>query len=83
MTDNPNVVLRGGPGDGQISYVPVLGDPMPFEDVGGGSVTYVDSDELEEHGGIQLRVYVLKVGSPSAAGRYRRERDRGYRTVPP
>ena len=55
MPNNPNVVLRGGPGDGQASYFPALGDPMPFEDVGGGSVTYVDSDE---HEGMQLRVYV-------------------------
>ena len=61
MPNNPNVVLRGGPGDGQISCFPGLGDPMPFEDVGGGSVTYVDSDELEEHEGIQLRVYVPQV----------------------
>lgn len=34
---------------------------MPFKDVGGGSITYVDNGELEEHGGIQLRVYVSKV----------------------
>jgi hypothetical protein len=61
MPNKPNVVLRGGPADGQISYFPALGDPMPFEDVGGGSITYVDNDELEEHEGIQLRVYVPKV----------------------
>ncbi len=61
MPNNPNVVLRGGPGDGRISYFPTVGDPMPFEDVGGGSVTYVDSDEFEEHAGIQLRVYVPRV----------------------
>jgi hypothetical protein len=29
---------------------------MPFEDVDGDSVTYAESDELEEHEGIQLRV---------------------------
>ncbi|MGF9757646.1 hypothetical protein AAII07_20850 [Microvirga sp. 0TCS3.31] len=61
MPENPNVILRRGPGDGQISYFPTLGDPMPFEDVGGGSVTYVDSDEFEEHEGIQLRVHVPRV----------------------
>jgi len=61
MPNKPNVVLRGGPGDGQISYFPALGDPMPFEDVGGGLITYVDNHELEEHEGIQLRVYVPKV----------------------
>jgi hypothetical protein len=61
MPNKPNVVLRGGLGDGQISYFPALGDPMPFEDVGGGSVTYADSGELEEHEGIQLRVYVPRV----------------------
>lgn len=52
--------MRGGPADGQISYVPALGDPLPYEDIGGGSITYGDSDELEEHDGIQLRVYVRK-----------------------
>jgi hypothetical protein len=31
---------------------------MSYEDVGGGSLTYVDSDELKELGGIQLRVCV-------------------------
>jgi hypothetical protein len=61
MPNNPNVVLPGGPGDGQTSYFPALGDPIPFEDVRGGSVTYVDSDELEEYEGIQLRVYVPQV----------------------
>ena len=45
MPNKPNVVLRGGPGDGQISYFPALGDPMPFEDVGGGLIIYVDNDE--------------------------------------
>jgi hypothetical protein len=29
MPNKPNVVLRGGLGDGQISYFPALGDPMP------------------------------------------------------
>jgi hypothetical protein len=60
MPDTPNVVMRGGPADGQISHVRAVGDPMPFEDVGGGSITYVASDELEEHEGVQLRVYVPK-----------------------
>lgn len=61
MPNKPNVVMRGGPADGQISCFLALGDPLPFEDVGGGSITYVDSDELEEHDGIRLRVYVPKV----------------------
>ena len=60
MPHKPNVVLRGGPADGQISYLPALGDPMPVEDVGGGSITYVDSGELAEHEGLPLRVYVPK-----------------------
>lgn len=60
MPDKSNVVLRGGPADGRISYLPAPGEPMPFEDVGGGSITYVDSNEVEEHEGIQLRVYVPK-----------------------
>jgi hypothetical protein len=60
MPNKPNVVMRGGPADGQIAHFPALGDPMPFEDVGGGSITYVDSDQLEEHEAIQLRVYVPK-----------------------
>lgn len=60
MLNKPNVVMRGGPADGQTSYLPSLGDPMSFEDVGGGSITYVDSAELEEHGGVQLRIYVPK-----------------------
>lgn len=67
MPHKPNVVMRGGPADGQISYFPALGDPMPFEDVGGGSITYVDSDELEEHESIQLRVYVPGPDRPGAA----------------
>lgn len=60
MPNKPNVVMRGGPADGHISHLSTLGDPMPFEDVGGGSITYVDSDQLEEHDGIPLRVYVPK-----------------------
>ena len=60
MPNKPNVVMRGGPADGRISHTPTLGDPMPFEDVGGGSITYVDSHQLEEHEGVQLRVYVPK-----------------------
>ena len=34
---------------------------MPFEDVGGNSVTYAKSDELEEREGIQLRVCAVGV----------------------
>jgi hypothetical protein len=57
MPNNPNVVFRGGPADGQTSYIPALGEPISVEDVGGGSITYVDNDELEEHDGVGLRVY--------------------------
>lgn len=53
----PNVVFRGGPADGEATYLQNLGDPMPFEDVGGGSVLYVDTDQLVEHDGNMLRVY--------------------------
>lgn len=60
MPNKPNIVMRGGPAEGQLSYVATLGDALPFEDVGGGSITYVDSDALEEHDGIQLRVYIPK-----------------------
>jgi hypothetical protein len=60
MPNKPNVVMRGGPADGQIAHSPIPGEPMPFEDVGGGSITYVENDQLEEHEGIQLRVYVPK-----------------------
>jgi hypothetical protein len=51
------VILRGWPADGEVMYYPALGEPMPFENVGGGSITYVDTDELEERYGIMLRVY--------------------------
>lgn len=60
MPNQPNVVMRGGPADGQRAYVPVLGEPMSVEDVGGGSITYVASDRLEDDEGIELRVYVPK-----------------------
>jgi hypothetical protein len=55
--NTPNVILRGGPADGQVAYVPSSGDPVPFEDTGGGSITYVDTDRREEREGITLRVY--------------------------
>jgi hypothetical protein len=58
MDDSPNVILRGGPADGRVSHCAALGDPMPVEDVGGGSITYVDADRVEEHDGRTLRVYV-------------------------
>jgi len=57
MNNKPNVILRGGPADGEVTYYPGLGEPMPFEDVGGGSITYVDTDELAGRDGITLRVY--------------------------
>lgn len=42
-------------------HFPNLGDPMSYEDEGGGSITYLDTDQLEEHDGIMLRVYEPKV----------------------
>ena len=60
MPNQPNVVMRGGPADGQLAHVPVLGDPMPVEDVGGGSITYVASEQVEDGEGVELRVYVPK-----------------------
>jgi hypothetical protein len=33
---------------------------MAFEDVGGGSITYWDRRDVEEHERMQLRVYVPK-----------------------
>ena len=61
MTNEPNVVLRGGPADGEILCVHALGDPVSVEDVGGGSITYVDHGERQEHEGVQLQVYVPKM----------------------
>jgi hypothetical protein len=57
MPNEPNVVLRGGPANGEMRHLPNLGDPTSYEDEGGGSITYVDTDQLEEHDGIMLRVY--------------------------
>ena len=58
MDTTPNVVLRGGPADGQTTHHAALGHPMSFEDVGGGSITYVATDEVEEREGLALQVYV-------------------------
>ncbi|GAA5119897.1 hypothetical protein GCM10023339_34410 [Alloalcanivorax gelatiniphagus] len=58
MDSLPNVILRGGPGDGRLDHASAPGDRLPFEDVGGGSITYVDSGRTEEHDGVLLRVYV-------------------------
>ena len=57
-TPHGKVILRGGPGDGQVLQAPAPGEPVPFEDVGGGSITYVDAGDVEEHDGSSLRVYV-------------------------
>jgi hypothetical protein len=57
MSSKPNVLLRSGPADGQVMHAQALGEAMQVEDVGGGAVTYVDTDELEERDGILLRVY--------------------------
>ena len=57
MTSEPNVILRGGPADGQTSRAPEPGAPIGVEDVGGGSITYVDTGELEQRDGRELRVY--------------------------
>jgi len=53
----PKVILRGGPADGQVASCPVPGEPLSVEDVGGGSITYVDAGRSEEHDGDTLRVY--------------------------
>lgn len=47
MNNSPNAILRGGPANGEAIYHPALGDPLPFEDEGGGSITSFDTDELE------------------------------------
>lgn len=60
MTDTPNAVLRGGPADGEAVHTPHLGDPVPYEDDGGGSITYLPTDQVEERDGIVLRVYEVK-----------------------
>ena len=57
MTNASNVILRGGPADGQVSHVAEVGEPIGIEDVGGGSITYVDTGEVEERDGVELRVY--------------------------
>jgi hypothetical protein len=61
MSNRPNVVLRGGPANGETMHFPDLGDPLSYEDEGGGSITYLDTDRLEEHDGILLRVYEPKI----------------------
>lgn len=57
MTHEPNVILRDGPADGQTSYVADPGEPLGVEDVGGGSITYVDTGEVVQRDGAGLRVY--------------------------
>ena len=57
MTNDPNVILRGGPADGQTSLTAEPGEPVGVEDVGGGSITYVDTGEVEQRDGRELRVY--------------------------
>lgn len=58
MDKEPNVILRGGRADGEVAYVSAPGEPLSHEDDGGGSITYVDSNEVEERDGKRLRVYV-------------------------
>ncbi|QBX55047.1 hypothetical protein EXE58_05985 [Nocardioides seonyuensis] len=57
MDNEPNVILRGGPADGEVRRLPELGEPMPYEDEGGGSITYFDTGETAEQAGVALRVY--------------------------
>lgn len=57
MDTQPNVILRGGPADGEVRRLVDLGEPMPYEDDGGGSITYFDTGEVSELGGGTLRVY--------------------------
>ncbi|WP_374455730.1 hypothetical protein [Nocardioides sp.] len=54
MTHDPNVILRGGPADGHVAEP---GEPIGVEDVGSGSITYVDPGEVEQRDGRELRVY--------------------------
>ena len=61
MQSEPNIILREGPAHGQMSYVHALGDPMPVEDVGGGSITSIDAGEVQGHDGVQLRVYTPRL----------------------
>ena len=57
MTNASNVILRDGPADGQVAHVADVGQPIGVEDVGGGSITYVDTGEVVERDGVELRVY--------------------------
>lgn len=57
MSDDPNVILRGGPADGQTAHCAEVGEPISIEDVGGGSITYVDTGRSEHRDGRALRVY--------------------------
>lgn len=59
-TETPNALLHGGPGDGEAAYVARPDGTLSYEDVGGGSVTYVATDRTEERDGIALRVYEPK-----------------------
>ncbi|MDZ5661720.1 hypothetical protein HN031_18035 [Nocardioides sp. zg-1308] len=52
-----DVVLRGGAGDGMLAVADAAGAAVSFEDVGGGSITYVPTDRSEEHDGRQMAVY--------------------------
>ena len=57
MTSDTDVILRGGPADGRTARVAAAGEPLGVEDVGGGSITYVDTGQVEQRDGRQLRVY--------------------------
>lgn len=57
MTSDPEVILRGGPADGRTARVAATGEPIGVEDVGGGSITYIDTGQVEQHDGRELPVY--------------------------
>ena len=57
METEPNIILRGGPADGETRHLPTLGEPMPYEDEGGGSITYFDTGEVIETAAGALHVY--------------------------
>ncbi|GAB2859653.1 hypothetical protein [Nocardioides pacificus] len=56
----PNALLRGGPGDGELAYIARPDDTLSYEDVGGGSITYVGTGGTEERDGVTLQVFEPK-----------------------
>ncbi|WP_157953267.1 hypothetical protein [Nocardioides allogilvus] len=59
MTPQHNVVLRGGVADGQTLHCSHVGSPVEWEDVGGGALTYVGTEETETINGTTVTVYRL------------------------